>query len=202
MWCSAHFPDGWSTVTTLYLTEQGWWDSLWRHTKACRTLTLSVLKLNVVRTALWDWPSTRQGRLMTTALLPWSPGQYQHPPTSEPFETALPGPGWNNAQDHWFNHEENPIPGSSNITGHGLMYGNRCSGSCLWRRLDASWASFVAASGRALLLAWASSCILCWCELKTLFISKCYLKFGAVICNLLSRAPSRNTAFGLGRKHF
>lgn len=86
-----------------HLAEQGWWDSLWRHTNACRTLTLSVLKLNVVRTAVWDWPS-RQGRLTTRALLPYSPGlplvcTSIHPPR-EPFEMALPGPGWNNAWDH------------------------------------------------------------------------------------------------------
>lgn len=155
MLCS-DFSDGWSTVTMLYLTKQGWWDSLWRHTKACRTLTLSVLKLNVVRTALWDWPPTKQGRLMTTALLPHSPGLPLvstgiHPPQSHLRQPCL-AQAEIMPETTVFNHKDNPIPGSSNISGHCLMYGNRCSGSCLWWRLDASWASFVAASGRALLL--------------------------------------------------
>lgn len=96
-------------------------------------------------------------RLMTTALLPYSPGlplvsTSIHPPW-EPSEVALPGPGWNKPETTVFNHEENPVPGPSNISGRCLMYGKRCSVSCLWCRWDASWASFMAASGRALLLA-------------------------------------------------
>lgn len=155
MLCS-DFLDEWSTVTTLYLTGQGWWDSLWRHTNACRTVTLSVSKLNVVRTALWDRPPTRQGRLMTTALLPYSPGlplvsTSIHPPQEPLRQRCLPQAEIM-PETTVFNHEDNPVSGPSNISGHCLMYGNRCSVSCLWCRLEASWASFMAASGSALLL--------------------------------------------------
>lgn len=51
------------------------------------------------------------------------------------------------------NRKDKPVPGPSNISSHCLMYGNRYRVSCLGCRLDASWASFMAALGRALLLA-------------------------------------------------
>lgn len=156
MLCS-DFLDGWSTVTTLWLTEEGWWDSLWRHTNACRTLTPSVLKLNVVRTALWDWLPPDRGSS-------WP----QHSPlTSQDCLWSVPASTHLGSYLRWhslaqaeitpestvFSQEDNPVPGSSNVSGQCSMYGNRYSVSCLWCRLDASWVSFMAAYGRALLLA-------------------------------------------------